>query len=96
MRDYDLRATEKGYSLVSSKKYICTCSFNCIITNWCNFKVKSLEICKVLHSSLGLNLKEYKIFRKQFWLENYTISIFKVYMRCIILILVNKINSLNV
>jgi hypothetical protein len=95
MGNYDLRGLEKGYSLVSSKKYISTCSVNCVITNWFNPEVKSLQRRKALKLPLGFNIEEYKIFRNRFWPENYTISIFKVYMRCIISILINKIHNLN-
>ena len=89
--DYGLRALENGIELITSKKYIATCKPNVGLPKWCDPKIGFLDRWKALHTPLGLNIKEYKIFRKRFWPKNYTMSILKVYLRCLMPSFYNKI-----
>ena len=90
--DYGLRALENGIELITTKKYIATCKSNIGLPKWCNPKINFLDRWKALHTPLGLNIKEYKMFRKQFWPKNYIKSILKVYLRCLFPGIYNKIS----
>lgn len=91
--DYGLRAIENGIELITTKKYIATCESNTGLPKWCDPMISFSDRWKSLHSPLGLNINEYKIFRKRFWPNNYITSILKVYLRCLIPRLYNKING---
>ena len=80
--DYGLRAIEAGFDLITTKKYIAICRSHKDLPNWCNPKLTFQNRWRYLHSPSGLNIKEYKIFIKRFWPENYFISLLKVYFRC--------------
>lgn len=91
--DYGLRALENGIQLITTKKYIATCKPNDGLPKWCDPKIGFLDRWKALHTPLGLNIKEYKTFRKRFWPKNYIMSILKVYLRCLAPIFYNKISG---
>lgn len=91
--DYGLRALDNNIELITTKKYIATCEPNIDLPKWCDPSINFFNRWKALHSPLGLNIREYKIFKKQFWPKNYIISIFKVYTRCLIPSFYNKFLS---
>lgn len=80
--DYGLRAIEAGFDLVTTKKYIATCETHISLPDWCNPNKAFQKRWQSLHSPLGLNIVEYKVFRKRFWPKNYLIFILKIYFRC--------------
>jgi GT2 family glycosyltransferase len=90
--DYGLRALENGIQLITTKKYIATCESNIGLPKWCDPRINFFNRWKVLHTPLGLNIKEYKIYRKRFWPKNYIMSISKVYLRCLMPSFYNKIS----
>jgi GT2 family glycosyltransferase len=91
--DYGLRALDNGIELITTKKYIATCESNIGLPKWCDPMVNFFNRWKALHTPLGLNIKEYKIFRKNFWPKNYMMSILKVYLRCLMPRFYNKISA---
>tara|TARA_B110000879_G_scaffold172551_1_gene224141 strand:- start:2644 stop:3492 length:849 start_codon:yes stop_codon:yes gene_type:complete len=91
--DYGLRALENGIELITTKKYIATCATNKGIPKWRDPKLGLLDRWIALHTPLGLNIKEYKIFRKRFWPKNYIMSILKVYLRCLVPSFYNKMSG---
>lgn len=78
--DYGLRALKVGFQIITTKKYIAVCTRN-NIPIWCNSKKSLLERWRSLHSPLGLNIKEYKLFRYKYWPERYYIDVIKVYLK---------------
>jgi len=91
--DYGLRALENGIELITTKKYIATCESNIGLPKWRDPKLGLLDRWIALHTPIGLNIKEYKIFRKRFWPKNYIMSILKVYLRCLMPRFYNKISG---
>jgi len=91
--DYGLRALENGIELITTKKYIATCESNIGLPKWRDPKLGLLDRWIALHTPIGLNIKEYKIFRKRFWPKNYIMSILKVYLRCLAPSFYNKISG---
>ena len=91
--DYGLRALENGIQLITTKKYIATCKSNIGLPKWRDPKIGIFNRLKSLNTPLGLNIKEYKIFRKRFWPKNYIMSIFKVYLRCLAPSFYNKMTD---
>ena len=81
--DYGLRAIEAGFYLITTTKFVATCESHNSLPVWCNSKKSFKQRWQSLHSPLGLNINEYKIFRKRFWPEVYIISILKIYFRCL-------------
>ena len=92
--DYGLRALELGFQIITTKNYIAICESNKNLPDWCNPKINFFTRWRNFHSPLGLNIKEYKIFRKRFNEYNYCLSIIKVYFRCFFPSLTNKIKKL--
>ena len=90
--DYGLRALENGIELITTKKHIATCESNIGLPKWCDPRINFFNRWKALHTPLGLNIKEYKIFIKRFWPKNYIMSILKVYLRCLVPSFYNKIS----
>ena len=82
-----------GIELITTKKYIATCESNIGLPKWCDPRINFFNRWKALHTQLGLNIKEYKIFRKRFWPKNYIMSILKVYLRCLVPSFYNKISG---
>lgn len=91
--DYGLRAIEEGFELVSTKKFVAVCESNKNLPPWCDPKISVTERWKSLNSPLGLNLKEYKFFRKRFWRKSYFIDISKIYFRFLFPTLYIKIKN---
>jgi GT2 family glycosyltransferase len=95
--DYGLRALELGFQITTTKEYIAICESNKNLPDWCNPKKNFFTRWKNFHSPLGLNIKEYKVFRKTFSFVlgyNYHLSIIKVYFRCFFPTITNKIKEL--
>lgn len=92
--DYGLRVVELGFQIITTKKYIAICESNKNLPDWCNPKINFFTRWRNFHSPLGLNIKEYKIFRKRFNEYNYCLSIIKVYFRCFFPSLTKKIKKL--
>ena len=65
--DYGLRALGAGFYCFTTRSYIATCSSNKGVPAWCNPQTSLLKRLKLLYSPLGLNIKEYTVFRKKFW-----------------------------
>lgn len=65
--DYGLRAQENGFLCVTTKEYVAYCETHKRIATWCNPEKTLAERKKSFISPLGLNIKEYLIFRKKFW-----------------------------
>ena len=82
--DYGLRALKLGFCVITTKNYIAICPVNTNIPTWCNPKKGLLERWKSLHSPLGLNIKEYKVFRNKFWHDQYYIFVIKAYIKCLL------------
>jgi len=93
--DYGLRAREKNIDLITTKKIIATCPTNKLIPGWCNPNKTLKQRWKILHTPLGLNIKEYKKFKKRFWPKKYFISILKIYLKCLFPTIYNKIMKLK-
>ena len=64
--DYGLRAIEKGIKLITTRFYIATCASNKGTPNWCNPNISLVKRWSALNSPLGLNLKEYRLFKNGF------------------------------
>lgn len=79
--DYGLRAIEAGFKLITTMKFVAVCETHINLPDWCNHKKSFLKRWQSLHSPLGLNIIEYKLFRKRFWPKTYLISIIKIYFR---------------
>lgn len=90
--DYGLRALNNGFEIITTKKYVATCSTNSSIPKWRDSKESLINRWIALHTPKGLNIKEYKIFIKKFWPKKYIPSILKVYLRCLMPNLYNKIS----
>lgn len=91
--DYGLRAIECGFDIITTKNYIGTCPLNEDVPIWSDPSYGFVKRFQNLNSPLGLNIKEYKIFRKRFWPENYITSISKIYLRCFFPSLYNFFNK---
>lgn len=87
--DYGLRALENDFNLATTKIYVATCERNAL-SKWCDPEISFPARWKNFHSKKGLNIKEYKVFKKRFWPKNYTASIFKAYLRLLLPGLYNK------
>ncbi|WP_111308312.1 glycosyltransferase family 2 protein [Confluentibacter sediminis] len=82
--DYGLRALEENIHVIISEKYVATCAINKGIPTWCNPNKKLKQRWSHFNSPLGLNIKEYKIFRKRFWPKSYYKSIIKAYFKMLL------------
>ena len=81
--DYGLSATKAGYKCYTSKTYIATCSPNKQIPGWCNPEESLSKRLRLLHSTKGLNIKEYNAFCRKFWGWKWIYFSFKVYIKAI-------------
>lgn len=79
--DYGLRAIQKGFKCYTTKSFVATCPPNEGIPAWCNPEVPLKKRWKLLFSPLGLNLKEYLLFRKKFWKAKWRIYALKAYAK---------------
>lgn len=64
--DYGLMAIRKGFKCYTTKKFVATCSTN-TPPSWSDPKTPLKKRLDSFYSPLGLNIKEYIIFRKKFW-----------------------------
>lgn len=79
--DYGLRAIEAGFKLITTNCFVAVCKSNIKNFKDANF-LNSISIrWQYLNSPLGLNISEYKTFRKRFWPKTYWIFIIKIYFR---------------
>jgi len=92
--DYGLRALEQGFNLITTKQYVAVCEVNMGVPAWCNTVFSFVKRWSYFHSPLGLNINEYKVFRKRFRKSNYYTSIIKVYLRCFFPRITNKIKAI--
>lgn len=90
--DYGLRAVKNGFKCYTTKKYVATCLPNVGIPGWCNPENTLKKRWALLHSPLGLNIKEYIIFRKKFWKSKWLIFAIKAYAKMLSPNLYNKIS----
>ncbi|MBZ9728694.1 glycosyltransferase family 2 protein [Salegentibacter sp. JZCK2] len=82
--DYGLRAIQNSYQCFTTKTYLATCPPNYGIPGWCNPRNSLRKRWKLLHSPLGLNIKEYNQYRKKFWGAKWMKFAFKAYLKTII------------
>lgn len=90
--DYGLCAAKKGFKCYTTKNFVATCSPNLGIPGWCNPENTFKKRWKLLHSPLGLNIKEYNKFRKKFWGKKWMIFAIKAYSKMLSPKLYNKIS----
>ncbi len=81
--DYGLRAIQKGFNCYTTKSFVATCAPNEGIPDWCNPNVPFSKRWALLYSPLGLNLKEYLLFRKKFWGNKWREYALKAYLKVI-------------
>ncbi|MEZ7495057.1 glycosyltransferase family 2 protein [Leeuwenhoekiella aequorea] len=79
--DYSLRARELNIKCYTTKNYIATCPPNEGVPDWCNPNIALKRRWAMLFKPLGLNLPEYKIFRKKFWGNQWRLDVLKVYVK---------------
>tara|TARA_R110000751_G_scaffold248602_1_gene348334 strand:- start:1094 stop:1939 length:846 start_codon:yes stop_codon:yes gene_type:complete len=79
--DYGLRARALNIKCYTTKSYIAICPPNEGIPDWYNPDIPLRRRWKMLFIPLGLNLPEYKIFRRKFWKNQWRLDIIKVYLK---------------
>jgi GT2 family glycosyltransferase len=79
--DYGLRAQQKGFLCATTKKYIAVCPTNKGVPVWCNPNKSFKKRLTAFYSPLGLNIKEYIVFRKKFWAVKWMLYAFKAYAK---------------
>lgn len=82
--DYGLRALEEGFKLITTRRYIAICKTNKKIPVWMDTNSSLLTRWRSLYSPLGLNIMEYRKFRRRFWNKTYYLDIAKVYVQTIV------------
>lgn len=90
--DYGLRAAKNNFKCYTTKTYVATCPPNEGIPGWCNPENTLKKRWILLHSPLGLNIKEYNKFRKKFWKKKWMIFAIKAYSKMLSPRLYNKIS----
>jgi len=91
--DYGLRALKNGYDIITTKKYVATCPINNYTKKWCDPKESLFTRWKSFHSPLGLNIVEYRKFRKKYWGNQYFSYLFKAYIKCLAPAIYNYIDK---
>lgn len=91
--DYGLRAINEGFNLYTTTKYVATCALN-ELPAWYNPKMPFKTRWKLLHSPKGLNLKEYKKFRKKFWGWKWVMFTSKAYAKTLFPVFYEKLSKL--
>jgi GT2 family glycosyltransferase len=81
--DYGLRAVREGFKCYTTKTYIATCAPNVGIPGWCDPQNSFKKRLELLHSPLGLNIKEYIIFRKKNTKNDWFFYTVKAYFKMI-------------
>lgn len=89
--DYGLRALRNGFTCITTKIYVATCPTNKILPTWCNPEKSINERIRAFNSPLGLNIKEYILFRKKFWKRRWFSFVIKAYLKMIFPRLYTKI-----
>ena len=79
--DYGLRALQNNISIITTRFYVAFCDNHKNLPLWCDPNVNIFKRWENLNSPKGLNLKEYKIFRKKFFKEKKYQYIIKVYLK---------------
>ena len=82
--DYGLRTIKAGFSCYTTKSYIAVCEINEGIPAWCNPKVSFKKRWQQFNNPLGLNIKEYNKFRKNFWGYKWMLFAVKAYVKMLI------------
>ncbi|SHF98722.1 Glycosyltransferase, GT2 family [Arenibacter palladensis] len=90
--DYGLQAINRGFSCYTTKAFIATCPPHVGPPGWCNPDNNINRRWQIFHSPLGLNIKEYKLFRKKFWGKKWIMFVAKAYVRMLFPKLYHKIN----
>ncbi|UMB54364.1 glycosyltransferase [Lutibacter sp. A64] len=91
--DYGLRAIKQGFNCYTTKEYIAVCAPNLGVPGWCNPKNSLKKRWALLHSPLGLNIKEYTIFRRKFWGAKWVVFALKAYVKSIVPTFYAKISN---
>ncbi|MCL5129862.1 glycosyltransferase [Algibacter sp. L4_22] len=91
--DYGLRAIKEGFNCYTTKGFIAVCAPNEGIQGWCNPKNSLKKRWNLLHSPLGLNIKEYNTFRRKFWGTKWLLFALKAYVKAISPTTYNKISN---
>ncbi|WP_052257254.1 glycosyltransferase family 2 protein [Flavobacterium sp. AED] len=81
--DYGLRALKADFGCYTTSDYVATCPPNEGIPGWCNPNFPLKKRWKLLHSPLGLNIREYIKFRKKFWGSQWINFAIKAYAKMI-------------
>tara|TARA_R110001632_G_scaffold101693_1_gene209582 strand:- start:9048 stop:9899 length:852 start_codon:yes stop_codon:yes gene_type:complete len=81
--DYGLRAIQAGFKNFTTKKYIGICQTN-EEPQWSNPKVPLKKRIELFRSPLGLNFKEYMMFRKKFWKTRWILFGIKAYLKVLL------------
>ncbi len=82
--DYGLRAQRAGFKCYTSKEYIAACLPNEDTPRWCDPKERLSKRLKNFYSPLGLNYKEYIIFRRKFWPNEWYVFAIKAYLKALV------------
>ncbi|MDG1760872.1 MAG: glycosyltransferase [Flavobacteriaceae bacterium] len=91
--DYGLRALQAGFKNVTTKRYIGVCTLN-ENSKWHDASLPLKKRLDLFYSPLGLNYKEYIVFRKKFWKKKWVLFSIKAYLRVLFPYFYNKINNL--
>lgn len=81
--DYGLRAIQAGFNNYTTKRYVGICAMHDDSLEWFYPKMPLMKRWKHMHSTKGLNLKEYIHFRRKFWGWRWIIYAFKAYSKVI-------------
>ena len=75
------RAIKEGFNCFTTRIFIGVCPVNQGIPKWCDPKVPFKKRWKDFNSPLGLNIKEYRIYKKIFWSRTWILHVFKAYLK---------------
>ncbi|TDK42042.1 glycosyltransferase family 2 protein [Algoriphagus formosus] len=81
--DYGLRAANAGFKCYTTKDFVATCKLNDKASEWFNPDVPIKIRWKLMHSPLGLNIKDYTKYRKRFWPRQWMFDVLKAYVKMI-------------
>lgn len=81
--DYGLRAIEAGFSCWTTGMYVGMCRQHQIKGPWNSSKVPIKQRMVLLRHPLGLNFREYKIYRKRHYPRMWILDVIKVYVQAI-------------
>jgi GT2 family glycosyltransferase len=90
--DYGLRARNEGFRCCTTRKYIALCRLNMLKHQWKDHNVPLSKRIQLFNSPKGLNYKEYKRFRKNFWGVKWIEYSFKAYFKLFFPRFFNKSN----